>query len=257
MWLTSGSDAREDRRWVLRWIALVLGAVVVATVAVTADRGGALVYRHGVAVTAGEAAADTVVASMRVPAAHAAVVHRDDGGLDWEPLPADYAVLSGIVEVSALPGVLAPDTSGAATGTGLALQVDGRAFLLLPGSFGDVRVQADLDLAHFSGTAGVVHHYQDSATYETFQVTGPTCGLVSYSGGKAKVLEEGTGLDSLQAAMISVSSAGEHIKGYVDERTAAHAHMEAPPPGRTGLFLDGRGVVVIQSMHVEPLAGEE
>jgi len=231
---------------------LSLGLGVAVLVSLTADRGGTLVYRHGAAVTAeGPRATEPRGGSPAQARTREPLTHLAGGGLLWSPAAEDAPALGDIVTVVGAAGALAAEPAPGDVGLGLTLRIDGRAVLLLPGEFADVQVRAVLDLSAFRGTAGVVHHYRDEGSYGAFEVNDATSRLIDRRGQEQKVLAEGRRASGPVEATLAVSSVGSHLKGFLDGETVAHGHVPAPSAGRTGLLLDGRGVVRLRELRVE------
>ncbi|OFV81631.1 MAG: hypothetical protein A2Y78_12400 [Acidobacteria bacterium RBG_13_68_16] len=247
----------------VRLVALALGAVGVWLLVETADRGGALVYRHGVAVVSArlEAAPDSMPVE-RPPTVGADTTtrlrHLADGSLEWTPEPSDSAALGTILHA---PEGGTPHTVrvARAEGKGLGLEVAGLGVLVLDEAFDDVQVEAELDARGFAGEVGLVHHAQDASN---------ACLLVVSSEGRAglRVRSQGveTELDAAPAALpghvftLAVSSAGGHQKGMIEGKTVVHGHREPGSPGRVGVVVNGRGTVRILALRVVPLArGQE
>lgn len=148
-WTLLGAAALGALRLVVGWVArtddriqrlgtrmalLALGVVVL--VFVTADRGGALVYRYGVAVAALAKAAPSSLERPLPPrlTPQDRLIRLEDGGLVWSPLPGDAVALDEVVEFVAEPGgAIAAEDPAKAPGEGIPLRIDGRAILLLPG----------------------------------------------------------------------------------------------------------------------------
>lgn len=286
-------DAARVRVSVFRLLLLGAAGGACALVLETAEHGGALVYRHGLAVPGGPGGAPRWTAegapagpvAGTAPAVGApgrtatgapaergaehgasgaatdpgARLHRGaDGSVHWMPSSEDGAALGTILQPA--PGsdasALKPAPPSAGV-EGLALAVDGRAVLVLAGVHGDVEVSAEIDRAGFQGTIGVVHHVVDAARYGVFAVSSAgRAELVQRRAGKASVLDGNAvqlGGDPLR---VSVSAAGRHLKGVVGEKVVAHGHAEPGPPGACGLVLDGRGTVRIRELMVMPLQKE-
>jgi len=111
---------------VLRAAALLAMLGASALVGVTADLGGALVFRHGVAVaaSAGSPARTTPVAPPTpvVEPPEVRLTRGGDGSLDWRPAPTDGAALGTIL--TPLPGSARVTVASAPdAGDGLALEV--------------------------------------------------------------------------------------------------------------------------------------
>lgn len=245
----------------VRWGLLAAGTAVFGLVIWTADLGGALVFRHGVAVRAA-AGRPPVPSPARLthddadqlpPAAR---LSRDaDGSLTWLPLPADGAALGSILvpePTGSLDGVTPLPAEEGTEGLGLA--VDGRTMLLLPGAFDDVQIDAVLDVSGFEGTFGLVHHAQSVDTVGMFLLaTSGTARLVKLEAGSARALDEQTIALPQTPIEFAVSSVGRHLKGMLSGETIAHGHTSPGPPGACGLLLDGTGTVRIHLVRVTPL----
>jgi len=254
-WMTRSDDVIT--RVGARLALLIPAAGIVGLVLLTADRGGALVYQHGVAV----APLAEALRSSRDGGSSASSESRgrltthEDGGLAWLPVKGDASVLTDVLDVVTETGggAVAEDPSSPTT-AGIALKVTGRVFLLLPGDFGDVQVTAVLDLSRFDGTVGVIHHYGDAGSFGSFDVGASSSRLLHVRGGERKVLGEGAGATG--EVTITVSSIGSHLKGYIGTATVAHGHVSAPPAGRTGLLLDGRGTIQLSELRVAVTKGD-
>jgi uncharacterized membrane protein len=253
--------SRSGRQLALapRLASLVALSVGAALLVVTADRGGALVYRHGVSVTVARPKGGTTSplapeASTFVPEVQSRLRHLADGSLEWTPEPTDSAALGTILHA---PGGGTPHAVRFAgtPGKGLGLEVTGHGVLVLDGTFDDVQVEARVDMTGFAGEVGLVHHAQDA---------GDACLFVVSSEGRAalRVRSQGvdTDLDAAEAAIpgrpftLTVSSAGGHQKGMIDGKTVVHGHRTPGPPGRVGVVVNGRGMVRILALRVVPLA---
>jgi uncharacterized membrane protein len=240
-----------------RFALAVLAAFAAASVLVTADKGGALVYRHGVAVTRPSAPpsepAQVQWAGQPAPTGPAGSLRETAGGaLDWQPLAGDLAaprlLRPAAGEEAAVRLVAEPDG-----GEGLALAVTGLGLLLLPAPVGDARTEAVVDLRGFKGTIGLAHHVRSPSDLSVFELRpDSTAALVGLHDGGRRELGRGRAHRG-SFATIAVSVAGTHLKGYVDGRTVAHGHGDPGVPGQIGLLFDGEGTVRLRSLKVEPL----
>ena len=256
---------RESVRTALRALLVVFALASLALLGYAADLGGALVYRHAVAV---EVAAPETTAASRPPrpatedhgSAISRLVRFDDGTLRWDPLPVDFDALGGVLNLA--PGFSGDSVSVAvsetdAAGTGLTLAIDGASLLLLPGTIGDVRVEGILQLIDFEGILGVAHHVGDSSTRGLAALsTAGRAVLIDRRGGKRKVLDAAAVEIPEGAFTLAVSSSGRHLKGLLDGRTVTHGHVPPGPDGGCGLFFDGEGSLRVVSLSVTPLEGQ-
>ncbi len=229
-------------------LALGGGLVAFALVGWTADRGGLLVYQHGLAVTAPPPPAPDCEPA---PAAAAASppgdrLSTDEGGtITWAPAPGDLSAEGLPVSVS---GAI---SEGEPADGVVALAVDGSGTILLPETMESVQVNAWVDLSGFEGEASVLHHVGKSDTEGGFFAVS-TAGSARLAELSGKVLDESE-LDLSGLRAISVSAAGAHYKGLVNGKLITHGHGPELAPGRVGLRLDGRGQVLLRSIEAVPL----
>ncbi len=263
---------RDGARTAARWAVLLAAAVGVGLVFRTADLGGGLVYQHGIAVAragdyrtgvSGERAEapslpDEPAATAEAGPAANRLATAPDGALEWRPLAGDGDALGSILKPA--PGSdlstiswLEPETDA----PGLRLAVQGEALLVLPGTFGDVQVEAELGLEEFEGAVGVAHHVRgaDRAGIFTLEVPANEHVLASVEGGRVRELDREAGEVSSDRVRLTVSAIGRHLKGRLGDRTVVHGHESALPDGACGLFLRGNGTVRIHSMKVTPAGG--
>ena len=250
---------RPDHRGALA-VAGVLGLGVTALVLRTADLGGALVYRHAVAVAAPAGALSGEAGTELVPSANGPPEPRlrrtEEGALVWRPAPEDGEALGTLLEPLSGKSEVRASSPAAGGREGLALTVTGRTLLALPGSFGDVQVDAELELAGFEGTVGLAHHVQGPDRAGLLRMTLPAgeLALVTLRGGAVpKVLDRARRALPDGAVELGVYAVGRHLRGIVSGETLFHGHEPALPDGRVGLLLDGEGVVTVRSITVTPI----
>ena len=268
------SKKTTDHRGV-RCLVLALGAVSAGALFWTADLGGGLVYEHGLAVQLEEGASSHSVASgaansqldthgseAEAGSAHDRLVEKDDGSLVWTPSHSDRDALGDLLTAVPRGGldVVTWVESVGDPSKGLTLDVDGRATLVLPGTYSDVQVEAKLELVDWQGTIGVVHHVDRQASSEpdggafTLSDDG-AASLIDVRDGQREVLDEGNALAPRGTFTLAVSAAGKHLKGLVDGETVTHGHIAAGAPGACGIVLDGSGRIRILQLNVISLEG--
>lgn len=241
--------------------ALLLGLVALGLLGKAADLGGALVYEHGLAVKLPEPTASEIptakvndeTSSTTDDSTRDRLVIAEDGSLIWRPAPADSEALGDVL--SPAPGSdLGSVRAQAPDGEGLRLTVDRSTTLLLPGTFGDVQVEAEIELLGFEGSVGLVHHYRDAADRGAFAIsTEGEAILDDLRQGDRTSLDQQEFEAPAGPVVLAVSSSGKHLKGLVDGKTVTHGHISPGPEGTCGLLLDGTGTVRILRMTVQPL----
>jgi uncharacterized membrane protein len=254
----------RGRRKVLRLALLVIAMGAVGFVYRTADLGGGLVFQHGIGVAeiddhgaakATERKAEADAAGEDGTAAASRLVEDDDGSLTWKPLPGDRRALGTVLEP-------APQTDDKAVSwveptdraVGLGLAVDGEALLLLPGAFGDVQVQADLELEDFEGEVGLAHHVLSGSQAGLLTVSFPEHEFVlaTRDGAPTRRLAGAVRPVPEGPFRLIVTAAGRHLHGLLGEERVVHGHRPPPPEGGAGLFLRGKGTVWILAVTIMP-----
>ena len=208
------------RRLAVHLPLAALGAVGLFLVQQTAERGGELVYRHGVAVASAVAA----------PAA-----------------PPDTSVAGRLDVLSGDPA--RDQTFTVAPGQ--------PTLAVLPDTLGDLEARATLDLSGFVGTAALVHHLRGPGDYDFLALDKPDAGPVTLrqgrvEGGRETTMDRGTApLDG--PAEVKATAVGTHSRGYLGGEQLTHPHGPAAPPGRVGLRLDGEGTVRVLALSAAPV----
>jgi uncharacterized membrane protein len=257
-----------------RTVLLAAAVGVLGLLLKTADLGGGLVYRHQVGVATGELALQapgapetpeetapqppTETATSPGPA-ESRLVKSEDGSLLWAPLASDARALREILRPA--PGFSTGTVSWREeTGDheGLRLEVNGRSLLVLPGTFGDVHLEAELALEGFEGTVALAHHVEstDDAEFLSLSTEPARVALLSSTAGVETKLDETPVELPSGTFRLAVSAAGRHQKASLNGRTVAHGHEPPRQEGACGLFVDGTGAIRIVWMRVIPLVGE-
>lgn len=243
-----------------RAVVILLGLATFGVLAKAADLGGALVYRHGLAVQRPAAEAEIEPAgaatsgSEEMAAARDRLVEREDGTLVWRPKPGDRDALGEVL--TAAPGSSLDAVRWVETGgdEGLTLDVAGSTILLFPGTFSDVQVEVTVELLGYEGTVGLVHHLAQNGDGGLFAIS--TEGAASLSDvrrDKRSVLDEKAAALPAGSLTLAVSSAGRHLKGLLNGETVTHGHVAPGPAGACGFQLEGRGTLRITQASVIPM----
>jgi uncharacterized membrane protein len=253
-------DAREarGRRDALRVGALLLALIVQGVVAYTADLGGALVFRHGVAVSerparaAQAAISTTATSSQHESTASSGFVHLEDGSMVWKPHAGEEAALG---EILAPVGAVAVRVATASTDTeGLSLLASGRTLLVLPNSWEDVQLEVRVDLSAFDGTLALGARVAGDSTGGFVRIRSDgTTQLVARRAGEEEILDEAHSSLSGGVETLGLSAVGRHWKGFIDGATVVHGHGQLPVSGRAALLLDGAGAIRLISVRISPV----
>ncbi len=261
LWRTAPRDGRL-------WPALFLtvGMVAFGVVARTADLGGGLVFRHGLAVR-------TQADREHLPKSDGTERHRDGGdeiagaGSDAAPAlrveadgsriwtPGGRAATGIGTILTSLGGGAPPGLSASAGAPGLILEIDGSGLALLEAPCGDVQVEAEVAFGAFEGSFGLAHHISDDGSGGLFTLTVPSAraNLSIREGGEVRTLDNGESSSGAGPMTLAVSGAGRHFRGLIDGELVAHAHQTALPDGRCGLYYDGVGSVRLIALRAIPV----
>ena len=258
-WLVKrGARHAPDRRDGLRVVALLLALIVQGIVAYTADLGGALVFRHGVAVSerparaAKAAISMTATSSRHESATPIGLVHLEDGSMVWKPHVGEEAALG---EILTPVGATAVRVVTAPAGTeGLSLLASGRTLLVFPDAWEDVQLEARVDLSAFDGTLALGARVAGDSSGGFVRIRSDgTTQLVARRAGEEEILDEAHASASGGVKTLGLSAVGRHWKGFMDGVTVVHGHSQLPVSGRAALLLDGAGTVRLISVRISPV----
>ena len=251
-----------------RAIGLPVAVVAVVLIFIAADRGGALVFQHGIAVVSAEEDRELAASGSESGTAFDARADGDDGAearlvrsgegvVHWHPLAEDDRALGVVLrpaDGSTLSSVEWKAPAGPDQG-GLGVIVSGRSMLILPGDFGDVQLEAELEITEFEGSVGLVHHVQSTSDAGLFLVssTSGEARLVTHVKGEEEVMGKGEVTLDARTLRLAVFAAGRHFRGLQDGEVVVHGHRPPLEMGGCGLILDGRGEVRILSVKITPV----
>ena len=261
--LRTSTEAWSGKGRVLALVGLAAGCGVQVLIVRTADLGGALVYRHGVAVTSRARVVPDRQEHAARPAAESPngdwsdVVRTRAGSWTWTPSPGDGSVLGRVLERPGGDARLEVEVLPAAS-RGIQLRVAGDGWLLLPERWEDVRVEADVDVSEFDGVVGLAVLSANAPNGFSLEV-GPG-GEVSLRSGQDepwRALDRGR--TELRGGPISLalSASKGHWKGFIGERGVVHAHGSLPKPRQVAFVLRGNGPVTISAVRITSLAPAE
>jgi uncharacterized protein YpmB len=128
-----------------------------------------------------------------------------------------------------------------------------KVILLFDGALENVGANLQFKTNSFQGEVAVVHHYTDASNYDYVSLTNSAMKLGRVEKGKDKVMDNKEMKMPTDWATLTVSSAGEHYKGLLNETLINHGHGETRAAGQVGVLLSGKGKVMLKMMEVMKL----
>ena len=240
------------------WGALALALVGAGMLYETAERGGQLVFQHGLGVQA--ITTDAPVAELLPEPTAGQVdpgpIDLGDGSWVWRPVQGADAVLAEqFTWIENRPeGLPAEMVEDAEKGSVLRLSAAGPAALAVAGGAVD-SAQADVyvNVDDLDGELQILLHAQDAENYDYFAFDGQTAALGRMEGGAATVFEE-QAVDASGWLFLRVFGGDGHFRGYVNGDLVAHGHDDDLPPGPFGLKVSGSGVVLLERIQVQAVS---
>ncbi|MBL7872142.1 MAG: hypothetical protein JNM78_11050 [Cyclobacteriaceae bacterium] len=186
--------------------------------------------------------------------------HRDEGAdesnsetMMW--MPGDQPFTGMLKLAQGDKQQLAPTVSTESDGTKtLNLTLTGsKVILLFDGALENVGANLQFKTDGFQGQVALVHHYKDASNYDYVTLTNSAMKLGRVENGKDKVMDNKEIKMPADWATLTVSSAGEHYKGLLNEELVNHGHGETRAAGQVGVLLSGKGKVMLRMMEVMKL----
>ena len=170
----------------------------------------------------------------------------------WKPNPSDAVTLDGILTPIGSTAVRV--VAETVETKGLLLLVSGRSLLALPDAWGDVQLEARVDLSEFDGSLALGARVSGDSIggFIRMRSDGNTQ-LVSQRTDEEEILDEAYSSLSGGVNTLGLSAIGRHWKGFVDGATVVHGHGKPSASGRAVLLLDGTGVIRLFSVRISPV----
>ena len=241
-----------------RWLGLALWALAFPGMVLlwqASERGGELVFAHGVGVSAAEelrAELDDMRDAQRL--AEAEPVFEDDGSWDWRVTEgADAALKESFTWLEGDPEAIELAVVENDDGPALELSgINGRIVVVIGDDLSGVGIQGDLNTDAFDGTTALIHNVTSSADLHYWRRSGNTFAQGRFVDGEDDVQDEEpfdvSGWFSMRATGVD-----GHFYGYVNGETVTHTHTPTPDAGQTGLLLEGSGTVKLRRMTVQAI----
>ncbi len=129
-----------------------------------------------------------------------------------------------------------------------------RVLLLFDDTFENVGSNLQFKTDGFQGQVAIVHHYRDASNYDYLSLTNSSMLLGRMENGKNNVLDKKDNKMSNDWSTMRLSAAGEHYKGYLNDKLINHGHAEAMGAGRVGILMQGKGRIMLKMVEVVKLS---
>ena len=242
------------------WGALALGLLGAGMLYETAERGGQLVFEHGLGVRAitTDAPIEELVPEPAADQVDPGPIDLGGGSWVWRPVQGADAVLAEQFDwlqngPAELPAEMVDD---AEKGAVLRLQAAGSPALATAG--GDLdSAQADVyvNVDDLDGELQILLHAQDADNYDYFSIDGTRAALGRVEDGAATVFEE-QAVDASGWLFLRVFGGDGHFRGYVNGDLVAHGHDDDLPPGPFGVKVNGSGTVLLERIQVQAVSDD-
>ena len=242
----------EPSRWLgfVLWLLALPGMLLLWQ---ASERGGELVFAHGVGVSAAEelrAELNEMREAQRL--AEAEPVCEDDGSWDWRITEgADAALKESFTWIEGDPDAVELEVVENDDGSALEISgIDGLVMVVIGDDLSGVEIEGDLNTDAFEGTTALIHNVTSSADLHYWRRSGDTFAQGRLVDGEDDIQDE----ESLEVSgWFSMRATGVdgHFYGYVNGETVTHTHTSTPDAGQTGLLLDGEGTVMLRRLAVQ------
>jgi uncharacterized membrane protein len=245
------------RRWAhLLLLVLAIGGEILVTV--TADYGGALVYKHAVGVRFPEAKPPIKTIPENVPVLPSGVGPTVEGqDISWTFGNGSDKRLLEFMEVAR--GPFSPDTQAKIqterdrTFLVISQKDNHRTILTFKPTYENVQVEADIDLSAFQGTVALVHHLFSPQSFDFFRIDNKVAQL-GRSDGDMEVIFEDKGVEKLNDVVhIKAVGSSGHFRGYINGKLFLHGHADDAPAGKAGILFEGTGTIRLAGISANSL----
>jgi len=237
----------------LQGLLLLLGAGGLWLLYETGEHGAELVYAHGLGVAPVRTLQherDSLAQVLQRQQAAAQFEHLAEGGWRWTPGSGAEPILTDTFTV--LEGSLST-ISWTPVPEGLRLTLSNAPLLLVgPGTLSGTEMRARLRLDSLAGRVRLVYHVQDRQNYDFLELSRERVRQGRLEDGRVRIFDE-TPLEASRWLDVRVVAYGTHFRGYVNGRLVTHGHGPTASPGPAGLWLQEPGVLLIQSLTVQPV----
>lgn len=220
----------------------------------TGDRGGELVFAHGVGVSPVQSLDEELrLLRARERAAQAAPEETPGGGFSWLiTYGAEEALAGAFTFVEGAREYLNASVTEIGDTPALVLEPDGRAVMIVRGGqLIGAAAEMEVDLSEFNGSVSLVHNVRGPGSYHYLRV-GQEAVLGRVVDGSDRPMG-GAAVETPGWTTLRATADRGHFYGYVDGQTIAHGHASHPAPGQAGMRIEGTGTLRLRRLEATPI----
>jgi len=130
------------------------------------------------------------------------------------------------------------------------------ASCMFKNKYGNVGLTATIKMEDTKGSVKLIHHSTGRDNYEFVSLEGGIMQLGRVENGEEKIFDS-KGIDVPQDWFtLTVTAAGTHYKGYINDKMITHGHGDVMEAGLLGIVVRGNGVTSVKKVEVTPLEAE-
>ena len=121
---------------------------------------------------------------------------------------------------------------------------------------GNVGVTATIKLDGSEGAVKLIHHSAGKDNYEFVALEGNRMKLGRVENGEEKILDSKEIEVPQDWFTLTVTAAGTHYKGYINDKMITHGHADEMESGYVGIVASGSNSISVKKVEVTPLEAE-
>jgi uncharacterized membrane protein len=247
-----------DMRKSISVASVALGLIGMCLVTITGDRGGELVFGHGVGVAViEELHRELEGKSDRLAELEGAAGPQigEDGSWTWRIVPgAETRILEDVTWLSGNPDAvqIQRNEEEGRHDLSLTLVEDQEIILVLEQEIGAVEGRIQILPGGFNGQISLLHNVTDTENYQYLRFNNGSVEQGQILNGEDNLLGSG---NTTQTGWIEmrVQASGGHFYGRINGDEVIHSHASQMEPGYTGLKLNGSGTFRFRQISFEAI----
>ena len=248
-----------DTRKPVSFASVVLGLIGLGLVTITGDRGGELVFGHGVGVTAIEKLQrelDEKTDRLAELEGAAGPQIEEDGSWTWRIIPgAEFRILEDVTWLSGNPDAVQVQRNEEDNRHDLSLTLtdDQEIILVVEQIIGAVEGRIQMLSDNFHGQISLIHNVRSPDHYQYLRFNNARLEQGQKRSGEDNFLGSANINNPQGWIEVRVQASGGHFYGHLNGVQTVHTHASQMEAGYTGLKLKGRGTFRVRQISFEAL----